>query len=765
MPPKGCPELVPTMGDGVVTLRALREDDLLEIIEQSRDPVTVRWTTVPRDYQPHDAQEFLDRVRQDWETGAGEHWVVEAEGRLAGLVSLTPRGDQAVEVAFAAHPATRGRGYLTRAVGLVCDRAFAQGRQLVLWHAMVGNFGSRRVAWRTGFTITEPQRTMMRGTMRTVWTGTLTADEPREPRTPWLTSPVLEGDGIRLRPFAETDIDAVPVTLDPANQRWMRYGAPTRDTYAAWLVERGVRAATGAGLAWAITSNSNDVQGGADTPLGSIQLHRLGIPTLPDSGMLAYTLFPEARGRRVMARALDLVLRHAFAPADDGGLGLRRLSAGADVDNLPSLAVLRRAGFREVGTERRAIIAGQDAVDAVLLDLLADDDRDAQRAGPATAPVLRTARLTLRPWRDDDAPGPGEGPDEASLRFMPAGVHPDTADFPAWLARQRRRAASGQHAVWCLADPVTDHALGCVSVFDMGPMDGRFDAEVGYWLHPPARGHGYLPEALPPVITHAFTAIADGGLGLTRLHAATDADNHASQAVLERVGFQQWGADRQAYRRSDGSLCDGVYFELLATDERIDQRAHLRRGIPEVTVEGEKVRLRPLRDGDVARITEACSEERTLHWLAGLPRPYTSAHALQYVARCHALAATRTGLFFAVADPEDDRMLASVAVMDLAGETSGLGEVGYWAHPDARGRGVMTAGVAMLVRHAFAAEEAGGLGLRRLVLHAAAGNTASQQVAEANGFVRTGRQRSAELLGDGTWTDLVDYDLLATPAP
>ena len=82
----------------------------------------------------------------------------------------------------------------------------------------------------------------------------------------------------------------------------------------------------------------------------------------------------------------------------------------------------------------------------------------------------------------------------------------------------------------------------------------------------------------------------------------------------------------------------------------------------------------------------------------------------------------------------------------------------------------MTAGVAMLVRHAFAPEDAGGLGLRRLVLRAAAGNTASQHVAEANGFVRTGQQRGAELLGDGTWDDLIDYDLLrsewdARPTP
>lgn len=754
MPDEGYAESVPTLDDGVVTLRALRDLDLPQVVEQSRDPATVRWTTVPRDYQPVDADAFLEKVRSDWASGAREQWVVEAEGRFAGLVSLVPKGEHAVEVAYAAHPATRGRGYVTRAVGLVCDRAFAQGRQLVLWHAQVGNLGSRRVAWRTGFTITEPQRVMMRGTLRSVWTGTLTPDDPREPRTPWLDTPVLERRGIRLRAFADDDV--LPVHLDGALERWAGRGAPTRATYAEWLTSRRTHAAAGRALMWAI------VDAGSGQLLGGTQLWGLDVKERPRSGGVGYWLLPEARGRHVMKQALDLVIGHAFADPADGGMGLSRLHADADVDNLPSLAVLRRAGFLEIGTERRAVVAGPDSADVLLLDLLADDDRDAQRVVPAAFPVLETSRLRLRPWRDDDVPGPDEGPDSASLQFMPAGAHPDTADFPAWLMRQHRRVAGGDVAPWCIADRTTDHALGNVAVFGMGPRAGRFDGEVGYWLHPPARGHGYLAEALSAVLKQAFTSADEGGLGLTRLHAETDLDNLASRSVLEQVGFRQWGADRQAYRGSDGMLTDGAYFELLAADERVDQRVAAPHGIPEVTLEGERVRLRPLRDEDASRIIEACRDARSLHWLAGLPRPYTPEHATRYIAHGHANASTNGGLYLAAADPEDDTMLAAVALMGLDAETPGLGEVGYWAHPDARGRGVVSAAVALLVRHAFAPADAGGLGLRRLVLRAAAANAASQHVAEANGFVRTGCQRAAERLGDGTWDDLVDYDLLVT---
>ena len=100
--------------------------------------------------------------------------------------------------------------------------------------------------------------------------------------------------------------------------------------------------------------------------------------------------------------------------------------------------------------------------------------------------------------------------------------------------------------------------------------------------------------------------------------------------------------------------------------------------------------------------------------------------------------------------------------MKLGGLDPTTGEVGYWAHPAVRGRGLMSEAVRLVTDHAFRPTAEGGLGLRRLVLKAAAGNGASQHVAEANGFRRTGQQRQAERLGDGGYDDLVDFDRLAT---
>ena len=375
-------------------------------------------------------------------------------------------------------------------------------------------------------------------------------------------------------------------------------------------------------------------------------------------------------------------------------------------------------------------------------------------------PVFETSRLRLRPWRDTDAPGPGEGPDADSLRFMPFGAQPGPDDFPEWLAKRRQDMDGGGDLHWCIADLATDEMLGNVLIFLMGPAEGRFQGELGYWLRPGARGHGYAAEAIAAVVPHAFRLVADGGLGLVRLHAATDSDNYASQSILRSAGFTKWGADHQAWRRADGSLSDGVYFELLA-DELTSQAGSRAAGFEPVTLEGNGIRLRKWRHTDAERIVEACSDERTRHWLAhSLPTPYTLEDAHRYIAGLSEEAHLRKSLGWCVADSDTDVCLGAVSLLDLRDALGTAGEIGYWAHPDARGRGVMSEAVRLVVRHAFIPREDGGLGRIRLQLRAADGNLASQQIARANGFVEVGRDRLAEPLGDGTFADLVRFDML-----
>ncbi|WP_457514500.1 GNAT family N-acetyltransferase [Streptomyces sp. TE33382] len=61
-------------------------------------------------------------------------------------------------------------------------------------------------------------------------------------------------------------------------------------------------------------------------------------------GALGYGAFAHAAGRGLMSEALGLVLAHAFGP-----LGLHRLEANIQPGNAPSIALVRRAGFRLEG--------------------------------------------------------------------------------------------------------------------------------------------------------------------------------------------------------------------------------------------------------------------------------------------------------------------------------------------------------------------------------------------------------------------------------
>jgi RimJ/RimL family protein N-acetyltransferase len=326
---------------------------------------------------------------------------------------------------------------------------------------------------------------------------------------------------------------------------------------------------------------------------------------------------------------------------------------------------------------------------------------------------------------------------------------------------------TGAELHWCIADAASDSMLGNIQIFRMGPVQDRFQGELGYWLRPGARGWAIVVEALRPLIAHAFRPVKAGGLGLVRLYAATDGDNYASQSILRSAGFTQWGANHRAWRRSDGSLSDGVYFELLAS-QLPNGDAGLTTSEDPVTLEGAEVRLRRWRHTDADRVAQACSDQRTQHWLGhSLPWPYTIKDAHTYVEGRRQDAMQGVSLSWCVAELRSDLCLGSVAVMDLADVLCTSGEIGYWTHPDARGRGVMSEAVRLAVRHAFIPREDGGLGRLRLQIGVAAGNYASEHIALTAGFLEVGRDRQAEPLGDGSFVDLVRFDLLVAewPAP
>ena len=305
---------------------------------------------------------------------------------------------------------------------LALGHAFDSGAEVAFWHALVGNFGSRKVAWRLGFRISGPVTNVVEGAVREFWTGRLLAGEPMEPFTRWLTAPTIEGDGLRLRPFRDDDASSMPAEPDAAAAAYSadsRRRSPSRNR--CWP------SGTAAPQAARCPSPSpmprpTLCSAGSTSPDSTFPLRRYRDPRV-----LAAAQRSGAGHRGASPRA---VIPYAWRPVEEGGLGCTEPDRSCAAGNRASARVLRRAGFRLAGTERQAIQVSGRPDDALVFDLLADDDREAQRVEPGLLPVIETSRFRLRPWTEGDVPGPDEAPDAASLRFMPPGAHPDASSLP-----------------------------------------------------------------------------------------------------------------------------------------------------------------------------------------------------------------------------------------------------------------------------------------------------------------------------------------------
>ena len=103
-----------------VTFARRHPDDIPAVVEQSRDPETVRWTTRAAGLHRGGRPGVSPARRRGARRGRRTTWAVEHDGGFAGLVSLRTQGDGVEEVSFAGHPAHRGRGLVTAAVRLMC---------------------------------------------------------------------------------------------------------------------------------------------------------------------------------------------------------------------------------------------------------------------------------------------------------------------------------------------------------------------------------------------------------------------------------------------------------------------------------------------------------------------------------------------------------------------------------------------------------------------------------------------------------------------
>jgi RimJ/RimL family protein N-acetyltransferase len=152
-----------------------------------------------------------------------------------------------------------------------------------------------------------------------------------------------------------------------------------------------------------------------------------------------------------------------------------------------------------------------------------------------SAPVtLRTRRLILRPWGDDDLePFAALNADPRVRQFYPSLL--SRAESDDLVARIRARHAARGFGPWAVEQIGGAPFIGCI-----GLSEPSFSApftpcvEVGWSLAHAAWGQGYATEAARAALTFGFET-----LGLREVVAMTTPINLRSRRVMERLGMQR----------------------------------------------------------------------------------------------------------------------------------------------------------------------------------------------------------------------------------
>lgn len=148
------------------------------------------------------------------------------------------------------------------------------------------------------------------------------------------------------------------------------------------------------------------------------------------------------------------------------------------------------------------------------------------------APELRTERLRLRAWRDEDlAAFAALNADPRVMRYFPAPLSPAQSD--AMAARSAERFKADGFGLWAI------EAIGeCAFAGFVGLAVPSFEAsftpcvEIGWRLAHAAWGRGYATEGARAALDFAF-----GTLGLPEVVSFTAASNERSRRVMERLGM------------------------------------------------------------------------------------------------------------------------------------------------------------------------------------------------------------------------------------
>ncbi|MFJ2605133.1 GNAT family N-acetyltransferase [Streptomyces sp. NPDC091279] len=177
---------------------------------------------------------------------------------------------------------------------------------------------------------------------------------------------------------------------------------------------------------------------------------------------------------------------------------------------------------------------------------------------------------------------------------------------------------------------------------------------------------------------------------------------------------------------------------------------------PTISLSTERLVLRPLDLGDVPALTAMMNDEQVAAW-TDVPRPFTEDVARRWIIEdAPAERNTGRGLDLAVTEFLTGRLVGIVQLTKTSWRIRST-EMAYIIAHWARGEGYAFEAALTTAQWLFREQR-----FERVELRTAAGNTASQQVAQKIGCISEGVLRNACIAhvraDDGTWSDLrTDY--------
>jgi [ribosomal protein S5]-alanine N-acetyltransferase len=173
-----------------------------------------------------------------------------------------------------------------------------------------------------------------------------------------------------------------------------------------------------------------------------------------------------------------------------------------------------------------------------------------------------------------------------------------------------------------------------------------------------------------------------------------------------------------------------------------------------VTLEGNRVHLRPPRRSDQSAFVAQARQSRALHrgWVQA---PETPSAFAAYVARYQPTDTEPRNVGFLVLRNEDDALAGVINFSEIIRGAFESGYVGYYAFAPFAGDGYMTEAFALALDFVFRE-----LGLHRVEANVQPANIRSLALVERVGFVREGYSRRYVKIA-GRWRDHVRFAMLA----